>query len=296
MIGATAVEFAWWAALWFSGYAPSPFVLTYLGLAFAAMTCVAAVRMVAVRPAAQPNGATVIPATALIGLGASLFLPLKYAIPKLIPFWLDPPLASAERTVFGTDPWLVADRLLGWAAVPLDRLYGLWLPAQAALLFTVLLLPPSRNKSLALVAYVLAWLILGVFAALLLSSAGPLFYDRIFGGSWFAALRPTLEHRGAWVALAESDRMWRSLASRQPDLVAGISAVPSIHVAISFWIYLTVRRMAPGAAIYALIYAALVWIGSVQLGWHYASDGLVGVAGMLAVWSLSGRLVDRLTK
>ena len=131
---------------------------------------------------------------------------------------------------------------------------------------------------------------LGVVAATLLSSAGPIFYDRIFGGTAFAALRETLRARGAWLVLAEFDRMWASLASVRPGLAAGISAVPSIHVAICVWSVLVARAMAPRAAPYAFVYAALIWIGSVQLGWHYITDGLVGALGMLAIWPLGSML------
>ena len=68
--------------------------------------------------------------TILTGIGASAFLPLKYAIPKLMPFWLDGPLAAAERHLFGVNPWLLLDHMFWWAAIPLDRLYGCWLPLQ----------------------------------------------------------------------------------------------------------------------------------------------------------------------
>jgi len=124
-------------------------------------------------------------------------------------------------------------------------------------------------------------------AAMLLSSAGPLFYDRLYGGHAFQSLDSMLRARGGWVALAESDLMWAARADSDPGLVAGISAVPSVHVAMSLWIYLAAREIAPRAALPALLYFLLVWIGSVQLGWHYASDGLVGAVGMLAVWRLA---------
>ena len=94
--------------------------------------------------------------------------------------------------------------------------------------------------------------------------------------------------------LAESDKMWASLASGRPGIVAGISALPSIHVAISLWIYLAARTLAPRAAPYALAYFGFIWIGSVQLGWHYAADGLAGALGMLAIWKLSAWVLRRL--
>jgi hypothetical protein len=290
MAAVTAVEFCWWAVLWKSGFAPAPYVLTYLALAFAGLACVLSLRALTGTMAGSPNWWSVLASTTFIGIGSSLFLPLKYAIPQIVPFWLDQPIAQAERMIFATDPWLQLDRLLGWATVPIDRLYGLWLPAQSLLLFTVLTQPASAAKSRALIAYVLAWFLLGVVAAILFSSGGPLFYDRLLGGTAFAALRETLQYRGAWVALAESDKMWASLASGRPSIVAGISAVPSIHVAISVWMFLAVRRMAPRLAPYSLVYSIAMWVGSVQLGWHYVADGLVGTLGMLGIWVLSDKL------
>ena len=290
MAAVAAIELAWWTVTWSLGFAPAPFVFTYLALAWVGLACAYALRRLLQPRAASPNWPSIIAATTLVGVGASLFLPLKYAIPRLVPFWLDPPLAKAEKAMLGADPWLILDHLLGWAAVPIDRLYALWLPTQSILLFSVMLQPSSAEKSRALIAYVLAWFLLGVVAATMLSSAGPIFYDRIFGGTAFAALGETLRAHGAWLVLAESDRMWASLATVRPGLAAGISAVPSIHVAICVWGFLVARTMVPRAAPYAFVYAVLIWIGSVQLGWHYIADGIAGALGMLAIWPLANML------
>ena len=287
MAAMTVVELAWWTMNWISGAAPAPFLLTYLALAGIALGAALAVQL-AIRPGAPRAGwASIATGTLLVGIGASLFLPLKYAIPFQLPFWLDTPLVHAERTIFAGDPWHLLDRLLGWAAVPMDRLYALWLPTQCLALFTVMLQPASAAKSRALIAYALTWFLLGVAAAAILSSAGPIFYDRIFGSTEFAQLRQTLDHRGAWMVLAESDRMYSSFALRQPGLVSGISAVPSVHVAISVWIFLASRTTAKRLSGYALLYAVLIALGSVQLGWHYVTDGLVGAVGAVGIWVVS---------
>jgi hypothetical protein len=290
----TAAETAWWAVIWHLGFAPPPYLLTYVALAFAGLVCALALRILLRPHAESPSWPSLIAGTVLVGVGASLFLLLKYAIPQLVPFWLDRPLTSAERAMFGADPWLFLDHLLGWAVIPIDRLYGLWLPVQSLLLFIMLTQPPSAAKSRALIAYVLAWFLLGVVAATVFSSAGPIFFDQIFGGVTFVGLRETLQDRGAWVVLAESEKMRASLTSGQPSIVAGISAVPSIHVAISVWMFLIARERARRAAPYALLYAALIWIGSVQLGWHYVMDGVAGAVGMFAIWLLSARIQRRL--
>ena len=290
MAGATAIEFVWWCIAWSAGFAPAPFLGTYLALAFGGIAVTLVIRLAFLRSRPRPTWTAIGTAAALTGIGASLFLPLKTAIPKEIPFWLDQPLALAERQLFGTDPWRLLDQAIGWSSVPVDHLYALWLPVQSLVLFIVILEPPSAAKSRALAAYSLAWFLLGVAAATLFSSAGPLFYDRLFGGNAFATLRETLADRGAWMALAESDKMWSAIGRSEPSLVSGISAFPSMHVAISVWIYLTARTLAPRSAKFALIYSAVVWIASVQLGWHYAADGLAGAAGMIALWALAGRV------
>lgn len=290
MACATATEFVWWITAWAIGIAPAPFLGTYLALTFGGVAATLAIRQLLFRDRTRPTWIAIVAATALTAAGASLFLPLKVAIPKEIPFWLDGPLAFGERRLFGADPWLLLDQMIGWSAIPLDHLYALWLPVQSLVLFIVMLEPPSRAKSRALIAYSLAWFLLGVAAATIFSSAGPLFYDRLFGGSEFATLRQTLTKRGGWMALAESDKMWAAIGSKQASLVSGISAFPSMHVAISVWIYLTARALAPRAAVVALLYAVIVWIASVQLGWHYVADGLAGVAAMIAMWALAGRV------
>lgn len=288
MAATSTVELVWWSIAWRLGFAPLPHIGIYLGLAFGGLGAAIVLRLtLRLSASAAPWGAA-LPATLLVGIGASAFLPLKYAIPQEVSFWLDRPLASAERSWFGADPWMLLDRLFGWAAVPLDWLYGCWLPTQSLVLFLVILARPSPAKSRALMAYSIAWFLLGILGAVLLSSAGPVFYDRMYGGSTFAALGETLRARRAWIAIAESDRMWAAAAAHDPGMVAGISAMPSIHVAISLWMWLVARDLCPRVSIPAFLYFVLVWLGSVQLGWHYVSDGIAGVIGMLAVWSLAG--------
>lgn len=286
----TGAELVWWAICWTAGIAPAPYFGTYLALAIGGLVAALALRM-AVRPRSERSSWTALMlGTLLIAIGASLFLPLKYAIPGQVPFWLDAPLAGAERRLFGADAWVIADRLFGWALAPVDRVYGLWLPVQSVALFTLMLEPPSPAKSRALIAYSLAWFVLGVVAATLLSSTGPIFYDRLIGGQDFAALTERLRSGGAWMVRGESDAMWASLASGRPGFVAGISAMPSLHVAISVWIWLTARTMASRLAPFALGYAIFVWVASVQLGWHYVSDGLAGALGMWGIWWLAGKI------
>jgi len=291
MAAVTAIEAAYWALCARAGIAPMPRVATYVALAGGGMMLAFLLRLIFARRKERASWTAVAMGTVLVGLGASFFLPLKYAIPALVPFWLDRPLAAGERYVFGADAWRIADALFGWALVPIDRVYGTWLPVQSVVLFSVVLLPPSVQKSRAIIAYVLAWFLLGVVAAVLLASAGPVFYDRLLGGDQFAALTKRLS-AGAWITRTESDAMWASFENQRPGMVLGMSAMPSIHVAIAVWMWLAARSLWRAAAPAAASYAIFIWIGSVQLGWHYASDGLAGALGMLAVWWITQTLTS----
>lgn len=290
MAALTAVELLAWFVAWQAGLAPLPLTATYVVLSFAGLGMALGLRPLWRRDAPRASWPAILLATLFIGTGSSLFMALKYAIPSLVPFWLDAPLAAAEARLFGADPYQRLDMLLGWATLPVDRVYGFWLPVQLVVLFSLVIAPPSRDKSRALVAYAAAWFLLGIVAAALLSSAGPIFFDQAFGGTRFGALRPLLETRGASMVLSTADAMWSARATGHPGLVAGISALPSMHVAISLWMLLAVRTLAPKAVPLAAAYLAFVWIASVQLGWHYAADGLASVAGMMAIWALAGRL------
>lgn len=266
---------------------------TYVALAFVALAVALGLRPLWSKGEPRASWPILLTGALLIGFSASLFMALKIAIPSLTPFWLDPPLASAERVLFGTDPYRLLDALFGRATLVVDRIYGFWLPVQLVVLFSVLAAAPSRAKAQALTAYAAAWFLIGIVGAALLSSAGPIFFDRVVGGDRFAALHELLQSRGAWMVLHTSDAMWEAQLSGQPHLVAGISAAPSMHVAVSLWILLAARRLAPRAVPLAAAYLAFIWIASVQLGWHYISDGLIGVLAIAALWWLAGRLPYR---
>ena len=292
MILLAVVEFAWWAIAWSQEIAPAPFIAPYLAGAGVTFGAALALRLVSRRD--LPSKLSLALGVVVVALSASLFLPLKFAIPKEIPFWLDAPLAGFERRILGTDPWLLLDAGFGWATPAVDLIYGFWLPTQLTVMFSVMLLPPSTAKSRALTAYFLSWFALGVAAAALLSSAGPIFYDRLQGGSDFSGLAEALRARGATFAVRESDAMWVAYAEDRPSLVSGISAMPSLHVAISFWIFLAARILAPPLRWVALAYFLFVWIASVQLGWHYVLDGAVGALGVLVIWALAGPIERRI--
>ena len=86
--------------------------------------------------------------------------------------------------------------------------------------------------------------------------------------------------------------LWQAYTG-QHNLPGGISAMPSMHNAqVALFVafaYSLDRRF--GHAM--LVYAVLIFVGSIHLGWHYAVDGIVGIAAALAVWWVCGALLSR---
>ena len=76
-----------------------------------------------------------------------------------------------------------------------------------------------------------------------------------------------------------SGYLWNFHTSGQLGAGAGISAMPSLHIATVTGIYLAFRghrsRLTPLTAFFVLY----IWALSVALGWNYAVGGIVGAAG-----------------
>ncbi len=205
---------------------------------------------------------------------------LKTMMPLTVPFWADPMLADLDHAIFGTDPW----RLLTWLkpVEPLiDATYSLWFPIKSLTMAAILISPPSFRKSRAALAYFYTIGIFGVVGQYALSSAGPLFYDLAGFGQRFAEMPMTSIVAGARAYL------WDSYVTGGDKIGSGISAMPSIHVAMAAWVALTVRSAIPRLWLLGWIFYAVILVGSVYLGWHYAVDGIAGTIAALLSWRLS---------
>jgi hypothetical protein len=294
-----AVEAAAWCALWVTGRAEFPLSLAFEFLAHAAIMPSLAWRLGA---ALRRNGlievrrrlsasflriAALIAGLQLFVFGAALFGALKAALPATVPFWLDQPLARAEHDVFGMDPWQISQAALGWATPAIDLIYATFLPGHLIAVFVILTAAPSAQKTRAMISLFLIWLMVGVGAAYALSSVGPLFYDRAFGSDLFNGLDQMVA-RSAAMTRATGDLLWQFHASGVANVANGISAMPSMHVGLTLWLALLLCRTRFGPL--AWLYYGLIWFGSVHLGWHYVSDGLVASLGVLALWWAVGRL------
>lgn len=298
-----AAQLGLWAMMWAAGRASPPLFATYNFIALFGLSAVGVPlflrylfrirRQGEARPVARiwrdlqanaPRFVAILIAIQILALASSSFSALKAALPFAVPFYLDPALTELERSIFGTDPWRLTHAALGWATPVIDRIYLLWLPTIVIALYAVLLARPSALRARALVSYALMWPLLGTFGAYALSSAGPIFQARLFGSD--GALLSALDREGASGTLFAYEKLWAAYSDSVPLIGGGISAMPSLHVAVATWIALVVRTAAPRFAWLAWSYVGMIWFGSVHLGWHYVLDGPVGMLGAVAIWKL----------
>ncbi len=201
---------------------------------------------------------------------------LKAAMPFSVGFQADQILADADAWIFGTDPW----RLVQWLPPTLiDTAYVTWAQSTLFMMAILPLFPKSPKRDRAMISF---FLVVSASAILqyALPSAGPIFYERLGFGDRFADLpsRP-------W-ATVTADYLWANYLDSGSRVGAGISAFPSLHVAGAAWVASVVSSYSRKLAPVAWAYFLLMLMGSVFLGWHYALDGIAGLAIALLMYRL----------
>lgn len=231
-----------------------------------------------------------------VALFASCFGLFKEAIPALNGFGWDPAFAGLDRLLHGgRDPYALLLPLFGhpYAVTAFNIAYHMWFFVIYFGVFVAVFARRDGGAGMAyLLGFVLVWGIGGNLLAVLLSSAGPVYYQPLGLGADFL---PLMEHlrAGAEVspvwALNVQDVLWDGYANDGP--VAGISAMPSMHVASATLAALYGFTFGRLAGWLLTAFAAVIQVGSVLLAWHYAVDGYAGILLALAAWTVARRLV-----
>jgi membrane-associated phospholipid phosphatase len=235
-------------------------------------------------------------ASALMVLVLMSFAQLKSLIPMIQPFAWDVDFAELDRVLhFGTDPYRIVHAVLGWnlSISFFTGMYNIWLFMAYFTLFGTCFMHPKRPARLQfLIAFLLVWAVGGNLLATVFSSAGPVYYAKLGLGDTFAPLFDTLQAHAAtgMISVIETqDLLWRFYTAS--NSINAISAFPSMHVASTTLMALLGFQIARWIGISLTIFAAIIMVGSVLLGWHYAVDGYVGALLAVVGWKLSGWLI-----
>lgn len=253
------------------------------------------------------RGLSLITPLLIFALLMASFNTFKQRVLPLAGFGMDAPLAALDRALFlGVDPWRVTHALLDspWASWVIDLSYHAWFAPMALGVMVCAFLPATadRLRYRYLISYALLWLVGGTLLALAMPSAGPCFQSAAIGTvTGFEPLmeRLTDQHLqlidygvGGLAALGYQQGLLALHGGEELSIGAGISAMPSMHNALAVLFAIAAFQLSRMAGIALSVYAALIWVGSVHLGWHYATDGPVGAAVAWAVWRISAPLAD----
>lgn len=235
-----------------------------------------------------------IPMLLMMIIWIPIFSAAKTAIPLLHAFTWDARLAAADRFLLGDDAWRVFQPILGYPIVTsaLGYLYHAWI----ALIYGggvcfCFLVRDRELRAQYLIARFSVWSFLGLGVAAIFASVGPCFVGPILGDHQFDAqmeyLRMANTHYTVMV-LPVQQLLLESYRLGGHGLGGGIAAMPSMHVSMTLLTALGAWRMSRVAGAIGFVSVAVIFLGSFHLGYHYAVDGLVAVAGTCGLWWLAG--------
>lgn len=236
----------------------------------------------------------------------TVFATIKSTIPALNPFSWDRDLIAVDRAIFGgADPYQLTSVVFGNAVaiVVLNFFYNLWLIIVVCSMVWAAWTTDHVLRLRFMFSALLGWLVAGNILAIAFASVGPCFVEPLTGDPTYAPLMTLLQDVNAetglvW-ALTAQDMLWLAYTLEE-GAISGISAMPSLHVVFAVIIACVTWNMGRIRRLAGTAFAVTIAVGSVQLGWHYAADGIVGgglgllfwkISYYLANWSLSPRLV-----
>lgn len=223
------------------------------------------------------------------------FSTIKSMIPLFTDYDWDATFMAWDRALlFGNDAWVLLQPLLGYPILTagIAVIYHLWmLLLYAGILF---MLWSGRvdydTRRQFFLTYCMAWPIVGGAMATYFASVGPVFVEPILGIRDFVPQTDYLAAANDQIPImvvSVQELLVESFQASDRGLGKGISAMPSMHVAICVLYWLAARQISPVLARFFFWFMIVIWIGSVHTAYHYAVDGLVSLIAVVALWWLA---------
>jgi len=244
--------------------------------------------------------ARMIPLLLITSFGFIAFITFKTFIPKIIPFFADTTFVEMDRFLhFGKLPteWLAPLLAMPSLIQGLDFFYKLWYFVMFGF-WGWAAWGASDNgwRRQFILAFMLCWIIGGAVFATLLSSVGPCFYGAFVAGEnpyegYMAGLQAIHQSNDLIAVNIQTFMLELYFDNTQPTKI-GISAMPSLHNTLAVLFAIVGYKIHRNIGHIFFVYAVIIFIGSVALGWHYAVDGYAGLILAIAMWKLSAWILS----
>ena len=218
---------------------------------------------------------------------------IKLVVPIYHPRLFDQELWNLDQAMLlGVSPNVLLLDLLPnrWFLLTIDTTYAYVFFATFMVTLGYFLSEPSRRIRIAFSNGNTVLWITGAWLYMLVPSLGPAFR---FPEIWFAYSQslPRTQYFQAMLMRNYQNvlRMSGGNGGADVQLILGIGAFPSLHVAFQTFVLLWVRRVWPSGQLLFAIFAAAILIGSVVTGWHYLIDGLAGIVIALGCYEGAAR-------
>lgn len=182
---------------------------------------------------------------------------------------------------------------------PLDILYAAWLVIMyVAAAWNIFADTHLHRRLRFLWTYLIAWIVLGSFAATYMSSVGPLFlhYFVLEHKDIYASLVQNfnyITHRDFYIAAKTRTLLMTWTKSENVFQPNALSAMPSMHVAVAWLMTLYAREYNRKLFWISAVFCLAVIVGTVYFGFHYAVDSYVSILVVTLLWLLSGKYLDK---
>ena len=228
-------------------------------------------------------------------LFSDMFAAIKSSFPLNRGFPYDVLQADIDKALhFGVDPHrlLYGMAMHPWVLRVVEVNYNVgWFLVCYFTLFWVATSPRAEGFRLRFIlTWFASWVIVGNIVASAFLSAGPVYYGKVTGDDLrFADQLAFLATSAGEVGSAHTFQayLWSLHELGLAGLGSGISAFPSMHVALVTLIALFAAEHSRRLGIVLWVYVAFVVLSSVYLGWHYAIDGYASILLVTAIyWAL----------